>query len=420
MAMRALVADRSRIPDGLYRRFVRRAQVEGRLADHLYAGEPYLALNAIVIEPGDSERLARLTEVFSSAFDRAARRLAGDVSLLQEMGFPWVAAELLSGEQPRVPVLGRFDWVQDRDGRWWLLEFNADTPSGLREAAVADRLVHELLPEARCLARPSAGLVERVAEEVARALEGLPSGRALGLVTDAGELEDLSQMAFTRDVLTRSLGQRKTAVVLGDVDNLRLTSDGLVLGRQPLGALYRYYPFEGMLGLPAFSAVYGAVTEGKLRLLNGLYGLLLQHKGLIAWLWEHRDDRCFSDEERAAIHDHLPPTHQIVDGPAKSDGSVVVKQVFGREGEEVFFSEDLSPDDWRALRQRRTYVVQRRIEVAELDAAVWSSSGPRIQRGHATVGSFAVGGKFAGYYSRFGGKIITARAKWLATLVGEE
>src|SRR6185437_13009456 len=385
MAMRALVSDRSRIPDGLYRRFVRRAQIEGRLADHLYAGEPYLAMNAVVLDPGESACLARLTEVFSGAFDRAARRLAGDVSLLQEMGFPWVAAELLTAEKPRVPVVGRFDWVQDPDGRWWLLEFNADTPSGLREAVVVDRLVHEMLPEARSLHRPSASLAARIVEEVTRAVSGIPSGLALGLVTDAGELEDLSQLAFTRDLLREPLGQAKTDLALGDINNLRWTRGGLLLGRQPLGAIYRYFPFEVMLGLPAFSAIYDAVARGKLRLLNGLYGLLLQHKGLIAWLWEHREDPCFSDVERAAIRDHLPPTRGIADSPAGDDRPVVVKQVFGREGEEVFFSEDMAPDDWATLRQRRTYVVQQRIEVADLDAAVWSSLGPRIQRGQVNV-----------------------------------
>ncbi len=417
--MRALIAEPSRIPSGLYRRFVRRAQVEGRLADHLYAGEPYLALNAVVMEPAESARLARLTETFARAFDRAARRLATNVSLLQEMGFPWVAAELLAAEQPRTPIVGRFDWVMDRDGRWWLLEFNADTPSGLREAVVVDRLVHDLLPEARRLERANAGLAAAFADEVARAVDGVPADRALGLMTDAGELEDLSQMAFTRDLLRTSRSTAGVTVCLGDVDNLRWTRDGLVLGRQPLAALYRYFPFEAMLGLPAFSAIFDAVSEGKLRLLNGLYGLLLQHKGLIAWLWDHRDDRCFPEEERAAIREHLPPTRGILDDPAGTEGPVVVKQVFGREGEEVFFSEDLSTDAWAALRHRRTYVVQQRIDVAELDAVVWSSLGPRLDRGRVTVGSFAVGGRFAGYYSRFGGKIITARAKWLATLVGE-
>jgi hypothetical protein len=48
---------------------------------------------------------------------------------------------------------------------------------------------------------------------------------------------------------------------------------------------------------------------------------------------------------------------------------------------------------------------------------VATSLGPRLVEGRATVGCFAVDGRFAGFYTRFGGKIITSRAKWLATLV---
>jgi hypothetical protein len=38
-------------------------------------------------------------------------------------------------------------------------------------------------------------------------------------------------------------------------------------------------------------------------------------------------------------------------------------------------------------------------------------------RGYATIGCYAVGGEWAGYYTRLGGKIITSRAKWIATFV---
>lgn len=416
--VRALLTDPCRVREGLYRRFVRRAQVDGLLADHLYAGEPYLALNAVVLERSEADLLARLTEVFSTAFDRAGRQLAHDVAAVQELGFPWAAAELLGAELPRVPVVGRFDFVRDQDGHWWLLEFNADTPSGIREAIVADRVAYELLPEARGLGRPNQELAAAVVACFVAATRELPPGGTLGIVTDAGELEDLSQMVYTRALLHQPLAARGIASVLGDVDNLRASRQGLTLAGQPVAALYRYVPFESIFGTPAFAAIFDAVAGGKLRLLNGLYGLLLQHKGLVAWLWEHRADPLFTAEERAAIADHLPPTWPIAgDGELAAGGAVVVKQVFGREGEEVFFAEDLSTEAWQQLRQRRTYVVQRRVSVGEIDVAVQTSLGNRLQRGHPTVGSFAAGGRWAGYYTRFGAKIITARAKWLATFV---
>lgn len=415
--MRPLLTDPTALTPGLYQRFVRRAQLAGFLADHLYRGEPYLALNAVVLDPADHRLLSALTETFARAFDRAARALAGDVAALQEMGFPWVAAELLHAEEPRLPPVGRFDFVRDRSGHWWLLEYNADTPSGIREAIVADRLVHRLRPEARPLSRPGAGLGTALIEHVGCLVRDLPTVPVLGIVTDASELEDLSQMAFTRALLQKPLERQGVEVVLADLDNLRASRGGLLLGNRRVGGLYRYFPFESMLGRPAFSAIFEAVTAGQLRLLNGLFGLLLQHKGLMAWLWEHRADPLFPPAERAAIARYLPPTWPLTRAPATGDGNLVVKQVFGREGEEVFFAADLTPAQLGELRQRRTYVAQQRIEVEELEAVVMTSVGPAVWRGHATVGSFAVGGRWAGYYTRFGPRIITARAKWLATLV---
>lgn len=423
-AVRALITDPDRTSDGLYRRFMRRAQVRGLLGDHLVRGEPYLALNALVLTVADLERLRTLTAAFARAFHRVGQQLARDVPTLVELGFPWVAAELLRAEAPRLPLVGRFDFARDVAGHWWLLEFNADTPSGVREAIEAECALRALLPEAATLDAPGQALAPRLIEAFGRAVVGIPAGTALGLVTDAGELEDLSQMAYTARLLA---GRLSVPVVLGDVNNLRAVHERLTLAGQPLGALYRYLPFETSFGSPAFAALASAVAAGQVRLLNGLYGLLLQHKGLLARLWHLRDDPGFGPAERAAIAAHLPPTWDIRDdGRDRRDkgrprprpaGGFVVKQAFGREGEEVFFDEDLDSASWEALRARRDWVVQQRVAIQPVAAVIPTSGGPRTETGYATVGCFAVEGAWAGFYSRFGGKIITARAKWLATLV---
>lgn len=387
------------------------------LADHLVEGEPYLALNAIVLDAADSDLLKRLTNHLSAAFHRAAGRLAMDVPTLVEMGFPWVAAELLAAEPPRLPIVGRFDFVRDEAGHWWLLEFNADTPSGIREAVVCDKLVYDLLAPVM-LERPSRGLADALVGAFRDALLDLPRGSVLGLITTASELEDLAQMAFTCELLRTPLMTLGIELILGDGDNLWAGRAGLELCGRRVDALYRYVPFESMLGTPGFAAIYDAAGAGRLRLLNGLYGLLLQHKGLLSWLWEHRGASLFEASEKAALQDHLPPTWPVDDYPSSVEqASLVAKQVFGREGEEVFFGEDQTPEAWRLLRRRRTYVAQRRIQLADLPAAVPTSSGAKRQAGFATVGCYVVAGQWAGYYTRFGGKIITSRSKWVATFV---
>ena len=415
--MRAVIEDAALVSERRYRAFARRAQLEALLPDHLVRGEPYLALNALVLSGLDVALLRDLTEQFAAAFVQAGRRVAADVPGLMRMGFPWVAAELLAAEPARVPLVGRFDFARDEGGRWWLLEFNADTPSGVREAIVVDALVYQLL-DAPPLSRPSAGLARALIAAFCAALhaDDREPVRALGLVTTAAELEDLAQMAFTAELLSGPLGERGIEVVLGDLANLRAGRHGVTLLGRDIDALYRYVPFEGMLGTPAFALLYEAVAGGRLRLLNGLRGLLLQHKGLLAWLWAHRDDADLAPAARAAVREHLPPTWPIEAYPKDvQPATQVAKQVFGREGEEVFFGEDLDPPAWEALRRRRTYVVQRRVHIGRVSAVIPTSEGPRLESGYPTVGAYVVDGHFAGFYTRFGGKIITSRAKWLAT-----
>ena len=420
--IRALTADPSAVPAARYRRFVRRAQVEALLADHLVQGEPYLALNAVLLGSEDAELLRRLSVLFSRAFCRAAQALAENVPRLGELGFPWVAAELLTLEPPRVPLIGRFDFVPDQQGHWWLLEFNADTPSGVREAIVVDRLVFQLSPADR-LRRSSDQLARSLVAAFEAALEqaAVGPGEALGLVTTASELEDLAQMAFTRHLLHAPLAARGVGVILGDIANLRGTRQGLTLCGRPIQALYRYVPFESMLGTQPFVAIYDALAAGQVSLLNGLFGLLLQHKGVLAWLWEHRDDPALPADERAAICEHLAPSWPIDQVPSGTgQQQLVAKQVFGREGEEVFFGEDLSSEAWQTLRRRRTYLAQQRISIASFEAAIPTSAGTVRQAGHATVGAYVVDGAPAGFYTRFGGKVITSRAKWMATFEEQE
>jgi glutathionylspermidine synthase len=407
-----------------YRRFVRRAQCSALLADNLVRGEPYLSPEPYVLTTADDALLRQLTEVFAVAFDRAAGAVGGNVPALEAMGFPWVAAELLQVEAPYRPVVGRFDFVPDDTGHWWLVEYNADTPSGLREAIGGEAAVLATYPDARRFARPSLGLRDAVVNSFVEATRQLRPGLTLGLVTNAGELEDVGQIAFIRHLIADSLADRGIRVVLGDVDNLRSRRSRLYLKDTRVDALYRLFPFESTFGTTAFAAIYDAVASGHLVLLNGLFGLLLQHKGLLAWLWAHRDDPVLSTEERAAIQTHLPPTWHIGEwrsdmplADEHSDSDVVVKQVFGREGEEVFVGSALAPEQWQVFQQRQTYVVQHLVPVTSRTLAVPTAAGPRTQSGYATVGSFVVNGSWAGYYSRFGGQITDARAKWLPTLV---
>ncbi len=237
-------------------------------------------------------------------------------------------------------------------------------------------------------------------------------------MTDGGEPEDLAQMEYTRRLLAPALAGSGWQTVLGDVTNLTLKRRTLHLLGQPLAALYRYYPFESMLGSRGFHDIFEAVFAGRLRLLNGLRGFLPQNKAVAAWLWSHRDDPAITAEDRTLIERHLPETYWIRDLPPDFDyRDWVLKQVFGREGAEVYFGDTLDPLDWLRCRNWGTFVVQRRIRTQAVTAIGWDGFRAALMPRYPTVGAYLVNGRFAGFYSRLGDRITSNTALWYGTYV---
>ncbi|HEV2124490.1 MAG TPA: glutathionylspermidine synthase family protein, partial [Chloroflexota bacterium] len=261
------------------------------LPDFLLYGEPYPALNAIVLTPSEHQQLTSLTERFAGIFRKAILALAHDAAALERMGFPWIAIELLQHEPvDRLPLLGRFDFLLDRAGRWQLLEYNADTPSGVRETVrVEPLIVRHLQPFLPHIPNGTAHhLAALLCQEFGAALQHEDrSPVTLGIITDTGYSEDLAQTVFAARLLHSALEADGVHVLFGDIDNLVFSRGRLCLFGAALDALYRYFPFEAMLGLEAFADLFQAVLTGKLNLLNGLGGLLAQNKGLLVWLWQH-------------------------------------------------------------------------------------------------------------------------------------
>ena len=192
------------------------------LPDLWLYGEPYPTLNAVVLEPEEHASLVALTERFATIFHKAVRALQRDAGALQRLGFPWVALELLAREAPDEPfILGRFDFVLDAGGAWQVLEYNADTPSGTRETVAVEGVVaaapagdgaegrrargsdgwraggHRPAPGRAPCAGPSPG-----------PWTGCRQGATLGIVTDAGYAEDLSQAVFLHRHLAPALARR--------------------------------------------------------------------------------------------------------------------------------------------------------------------------------------------------------------------
>jgi glutathionylspermidine synthase len=238
--------------------------------------------------------------------------------------------------------------------------------------------------------------------------------RLVGIVATHSWIEDIAQATWLAALL-REAGQ---PALVGDVTDLATRRGRIMLRGQPIDALYRFYPVERLYRHAVFASLCEAAIDGRLLMLNGLRGFLAQSKACLAWLWANRDQ--LDAAQCAAIERHLPATLMARDPRATrlmADG--VVKHVNGREGDSVVFGSTLDAQGWDARLLEGGYVVQRAVrspaltdvEVDDVHRQVRCIS-PR----YACVGSFSIGGRFGGCYTRLDGPITSARATYAATL----
>jgi glutathionylspermidine synthase len=385
--------------------------------DAFAAGKRYLSLTAVVLTQQEAEQLCRVTETFTRLLDRAVDGILADPDWWSTLAWPWAAIELARQERShpggRASLFGRFDFLQDAAcGDWQLIEYNADTPSGGRELSGLEPAVARVYPHLR---RMYTGFARHLARTLRDRIHQHPRPvRLVGVVSTHRWLEDLSQAVWLAALLQRA-GQ---PTLVGDVNDLQMRNGRVILRGQTIDALYRFYPIERLYRHAIFASLCEASLDGQLLLLNGLRGFLAQSKACLAWVWENR---CLlAPVDRATVERHLPPTLLARDPDAYAllpDG--VVKHVNGREGDSVVFGRTMDRAAWEERLLEGGYVVQRVVAAPVMaDVAVndWRRTIEVLHDRVACVGSFSVGGRFAGCYTRLDGPITSARATYAATL----
>lgn len=243
--------------------------------------------------------------------DRVVR--AGDAAY-QRLRIPptaWAAIER-SWWAADKNLYGRFDLRYDGDGPPKLLEYNADTPTALFEAAVVQWDWLEALWPGRDQFN---SLHERLIE--AWRNFGLGGMRVyFSAVKD--HAEDAGTVDYLRDTAIQA-GLETAAIAIEDIG-----WDGahfLDLDNQPIEALFKLYPWEWLVG-EAFGA---PLLSGVTRVIEPPWKMVLSNKASLALLWE-----------MAPGHPNLLPA--ALDAGA-IDGTVVRKPIFSREGANLQVSE---------------------------------------------------------------------------------
>jgi glutathionylspermidine synthase len=247
-------------------------------------------------------------------------RAIGDERYLRRLKIPEAFWPLLSESWHRddASLYGRLDLSFDGRDPAKLLEYNADTPTSIFEAAVFQWTWLEQAID-RNIVPKRADQFNSIHERLIDAWKKVGGARHLHLAGMTGNAEDAGTLTYLRDTASQA-GLKTTQI---DVKDIGLREDGCFvdLDDREIELAFKLYPWEWI-----FQDTFGAkLPKAPTRWLEPPWKAILSNKGILPLLWEMFPN-----------HPNLLPAY-FEDDPnaARLGTSYVRKPLYSREGANV-------------------------------------------------------------------------------------
>jgi glutathionylspermidine synthase len=224
-----------------------------------------------------------------------------------------------SWHRDQASLYGRLDLSFDGSGPAKLLEYNADTPTSIFEAAVFQWTWLEQAIERRIIPA-HADQFNSIHERLIEAWRKIGGGRHLHLAGTIENEEDAGTLAYLEDT-ARQAGLATTLIDIEDIGLREADGSFVDLDDRAIELAFKLYPWEWM-----FQDAFGArLIKAPTRWIEPPWKAILSNKGILPLLWEMFPD-----------HPNLLPAY-FEDDPnaARLGASFVRKPLFSREGANV-------------------------------------------------------------------------------------
>jgi glutathionylspermidine synthase len=276
-------------------------------------GQPYWNESAFyAFTVADIGILEEATNQLAEMSLNAAQHIV-DHKLYGQMGIPAGAVPLIEASWDREPpsLYGRFDLAYDGLGPPKLLEYNADTPTSLLEAAVVQWY---WLEDAHPRSDQFNSIHERLISKWKELAPSFP-GSHIDFCS-ADDAEDRMTVTYLLDTAQQA-GLSASVFLIDEIgwDGARF----LAPGGRPLNAVFKLYPWEWMVREEFGKYLYPASTG--VMWVEPAWKMLLSNKGLLPVLWN--------------LYPGHPNLLQASWTEPAGGGSWVKKPLLGREGANV-------------------------------------------------------------------------------------
>jgi glutathionylspermidine synthase len=289
---------------------------------HSIDGERYWderAYYAFTLEEIEVQIEAPTGEIDAMCLELVARAI-DDERTLQRLKIPEAFWALISASWHRGDgsLYGRLDLSFDRRGPAKLLEYNADTPTSIFEAAVFQWTWLEQAIDRRIIPG-RADQFNSIHERLIERWKTLGRGRQLHLAGTCASAEDAGTLAYLEDT-ARQAGLKTTLL---DLEAIGWRDDGGFVDAddRAIELMFKLYPWEWM-----FQDAFGAqLNRASTRWIEPPWKAVLSNKGILPLLWE-----------MFPHHPNLLPAFFEDDPNAAALGaSFVRKPLYSREGANV-------------------------------------------------------------------------------------
>jgi glutathionylspermidine synthase len=309
---------------------------------------------------------ADLHGLYSAALDRVI-----DERRLGELAVPDAFHDALasSWRGRTASIYGRFDLAFDGHGSPKLLEYNADTPTSLLEAAVIQWTWKEDV-------YPEADQFNSIHERLIAAWSALPHAGPLAVACLTDHEEDWICSAYLVDTLVQA-GRGGSILELGELGWDPVRKVFVDQADVPLQQLFKLYPWEWLMREEF--AVH--IPESQTLFIEPLYKAALTSKGMLPLLWEYFPG-----------HPNLLEAYRV---PGKLT-SFARKPVLSREGQNVTLVRNgVTLAEVQGGYGAEGYVYQALCALPEFDGA------------YPVIGSWVIAGEPAGIGIRESSGLIT-------------
>jgi glutathionylspermidine synthase len=233
-----------------------------------------------------------------------------------------------SWEEDEPSLYGRFDLCYDGAAPPKLLEFNADTPTALLEAAVVQWFwLQERFP--------GADQFNAIHEQLIASWEAWRGRGAVHFACAADSVEDFGNTEYLRDTAVQA-GLETCRLHVEEIGWDASARRFVDLEHRPITTMFKLYPWEWLL-----AEQFGPfIPESGVRFIEPAWKLIMSCKGILALLWELFPDHpnllpAFFDESRLAGDRVVKPLYSREGGNVRiTRGSEVIVSSgsYGREG----------------------------------------------------------------------------------------